>query len=198
MIGGKIRNCSKYKRRNVYAPGLASTVEHNGAEVSISSILNLFFPQMHISKIDPSCCLGFYCRDESEFKAFVAQASEYLSPPKLKTSCPLYLIAQGSVRDHKYHAKSTDDQTIAVNVTEVNATPSSSNTLTNESFQDLAKENEQIGNTSDKLTAKKPSKSDRSTFSLTNPKEFLTNFYRQQLSPKSSKNVSLEEEFEIL
>uniref|UniRef100_F6SFI7 Cysteine protease n=1 Tax=Ciona intestinalis TaxID=7719 RepID=F6SFI7_CIOIN len=54
----------------------------------------------NISKMDPSCCLGFYCRDYKDFQSFVCEANKFLSPPKQKMSYPLCLIMKGSALDH--------------------------------------------------------------------------------------------------
>jgi len=169
---------------------------------------------MHISKLDPSCCLGFYCANEEEFEEFIKESSKFLLPPQLKTNCPLFLFAEGSVRDHnKYVSKTNKDSIFNSSMTNSEefsilnddlAQPSSCNQVTNDdSSKPSASE---LGSNSDDeygsshSNVSEVAKSDIFSLSLSKPRQFITNFYRQQSrSPKSKhKNISLEEEFELL
>ena len=171
--------------------------------IKVFGFKRIFILQTHILKMDPSCCLGFYCRDEEQFQYFVEQANNGLSPLQ-KTNFPLYLVANGSVKDHKYNAAdgvkvltSNSNSDISTEMEESDfASLSQQITSENEVFNSHCQNNATARSSSNSTSPK----SDKFGFSFTKPREFIANFYRQQSkSPRSKrKNIPLEEEFEIL
>ena len=156
---------------------------------------------MHISKLDPSCCLGFYCADENDFEAFRSESSKYLLPPKLKTNCPLFLFADGSVRDYsKYLSMSEKGSSASSNSCATKEGVSQScNTEVQHEISKTGSSKLDFDGNDDKVTVPETSKSDNK-FSFSSTRQLITSLYRQQSrSPKSKrKNISLEEEFEML
>lgn len=49
-----------------------------------------------LSKMDPSCTVGFYCKTKNEFETFVSQSEAMVSPPKQKLSYPMFVFNEGS------------------------------------------------------------------------------------------------------
>ena len=164
---------------------------------------------MLISKLDPSCCLGFYCKNEEEFEEFISNARKFLLPPQLKTNCPLFLFADGSVRDHNKYLSKTDKDSSSSDAVSSSCEFQASNeesqpSTSNQNDKCLKPSNSDptsdVENGSEDCNVREASKSDKFAISLSNTRQFITNFYRQQSrSPKSKrKNISLEEEFEML
>ena len=56
-----------------------------------------------MKKIDPSCCLGFYCRNPEEFEQFKIDGRKNFSPPQQPVNYPMCLIMDGRVGDHRIH-----------------------------------------------------------------------------------------------
>ncbi|OWF46093.1 Cysteine protease ATG4D [Mizuhopecten yessoensis] len=48
-----------------------------------------------LSKMDPSCTVGFYCKTKKEFETFVTQSEAMVSPPKQKLSYPMFVFSEG-------------------------------------------------------------------------------------------------------
>ncbi|XP_062576752.1 uncharacterized protein LOC134238646 [Saccostrea cucullata] len=55
--------------------------------------------KVSIEKIDPSCTIGFYCRDQKEFEKFVQQTEEMVAPPKQRLSYPMFVFSEGHSYD---------------------------------------------------------------------------------------------------
>lgn len=54
--------------------------------------------KMNLSKMDPSCCIGFYCRTSSDFFNFVTSVQPYLIPPSrhgLSIEYPMFVFSEG-------------------------------------------------------------------------------------------------------
>lgn len=54
-----------------------------------------------MKKMDPSCCLGFYCRTPDEFEEFKIQSQKNFTPPQQSVSYPMCLIMEGRSGDHE-------------------------------------------------------------------------------------------------
>jgi len=52
--------------------------------------------KMAIKRMDPSCCIGFYCRKREDFEAFCKETVEVLKPPMQRTEYPMFIISEGS------------------------------------------------------------------------------------------------------
>lgn len=52
--------------------------------------------KMLFSKMDPSCTVGFYCRDKRELLAFIDQVPDMVVPPRQKGQYPLFVVSQSS------------------------------------------------------------------------------------------------------
>nr|CAD7441372.1 unnamed protein product [Timema bartmani] len=55
--------------------------------------------KMNLSKIDPSCCIGFYCRTQDDFYSFVRTAQSFLVPPSQKAQYPMFVFSEGRSTD---------------------------------------------------------------------------------------------------
>ncbi|CAG5126038.1 unnamed protein product [Candidula unifasciata] len=55
--------------------------------------------RLAITKMDPSCTVGFYIKDEQDFKHFVQQVTQYASPPDEKGAYPLFIFADGHMNE---------------------------------------------------------------------------------------------------
>ncbi|XP_033219985.1 cysteine protease ATG4D isoform X2 [Belonocnema kinseyi] len=55
--------------------------------------------KMLVSKMDPSCCVGFYLHDKSAFENFVKIVEPFLVPMNQKTDYPMFLFCDGSGDD---------------------------------------------------------------------------------------------------
>lgn len=53
-----------------------------------------------VRKVDPSCCLGFYCRTAKDFEVFKREAKQNFSSSKFGTY-PMYLVMDGCSGDHQ-------------------------------------------------------------------------------------------------
>ncbi|XP_026468556.1 cysteine protease ATG4D [Ctenocephalides felis] len=54
--------------------------------------------KMNLSKIDPSCCIGFYLPTRHEFESFVQNIQEYLVPPSCvpgSSEYPMFVFCEG-------------------------------------------------------------------------------------------------------
>lgn len=55
--------------------------------------------KMLLSKMDPSCCVGFYLRNKAAFDSFVKIVEPFLIPPNQKVEYPMFLFSEGSGSD---------------------------------------------------------------------------------------------------
>ncbi|XP_071445101.1 cysteine protease ATG4D isoform X2 [Hetaerina americana] len=55
--------------------------------------------KMTLSRMDPSCCLGFYCRTREEFNRFVKNVKPFLVPPHQKGEYPMFVFCDGRSKD---------------------------------------------------------------------------------------------------
>nr|KAG5714129.1 hypothetical protein BaRGS_020457 [Batillaria attramentaria] len=55
--------------------------------------------KMLFSKMDPSCTVGFYCRDKRELLTFIDQVPDMVVPPRQKGQYPLFVVSEGSSVD---------------------------------------------------------------------------------------------------
>ncbi|KAK1136765.1 hypothetical protein K0M31_001302 [Melipona bicolor] len=55
--------------------------------------------KMLISKMDPSCCVGFYFHNKLQFTNFMEIAPSYLVPEDEKVNYPMFLFCEGSGKD---------------------------------------------------------------------------------------------------
>ncbi|XP_063219689.1 cysteine protease atg4da isoform X2 [Bacillus rossius redtenbacheri] len=55
--------------------------------------------KMNITRMDPSCCVGFYCRTQGDFRNFVQSAQPVLVPPTETANCPIFVFSDGRSRD---------------------------------------------------------------------------------------------------
>ncbi|KAK3089382.1 hypothetical protein FSP39_003165 [Pinctada imbricata] len=58
--------------------------------------------KLSVSKMDPSCTIGFYCRTRADFEKFVVHVEEMVSPPKQKLSYPMFVFSDGESEDVMY------------------------------------------------------------------------------------------------
>ncbi|XP_034951718.1 cysteine protease ATG4D isoform X2 [Chelonus insularis] len=52
--------------------------------------------KMLLSKMDPSCCVGFYLQDKDTFDKFVTNIEKFLVPSNQKVDYPMFLFCKGS------------------------------------------------------------------------------------------------------
>ncbi|XP_069693822.1 cysteine protease ATG4D [Periplaneta americana] len=52
--------------------------------------------KMNLSKLDPSCCIGFYLRTHDDFFKFVKSAQQFVVPP---AAYPMFVFCEGRIRD---------------------------------------------------------------------------------------------------
>ncbi|KAK7789854.1 hypothetical protein R5R35_003761 [Gryllus longicercus] len=55
--------------------------------------------KMNVSKLDPSCCLGFYCKDLLEFNDFIESVQQGLVPAGDRSEYPMFVFCEG--RSHE-------------------------------------------------------------------------------------------------
>ncbi|XP_015602705.1 cysteine protease ATG4D isoform X2 [Cephus cinctus] len=55
--------------------------------------------KMLVSKMDPSCCVGFYLHDKNAFEEFAKTVVPFLVPPNQKVEYPMFLFCEGSGDD---------------------------------------------------------------------------------------------------
>ncbi|XP_074643528.1 cysteine protease ATG4C-like [Tubulanus polymorphus] len=51
--------------------------------------------KMSISRMDPSCTIGFYCKKKEDFFNFVEQTKELICPPMQKSQYPMFIFVDG-------------------------------------------------------------------------------------------------------
>ncbi|XP_063976693.1 cysteine protease ATG4D isoform X2 [Diachasmimorpha longicaudata] len=52
--------------------------------------------KMLLSKMDPSCCVGFYLHDKKSLESFIKIVQPFLVPPNQKVEYPMFLFCDGS------------------------------------------------------------------------------------------------------
>ncbi|CAB3361655.1 Hypothetical predicted protein [Cloeon dipterum] len=55
--------------------------------------------KLSLLRMDPSCCLGFYCQTRTDFDLFVKQVQPNLIPPQQKSEYPIFVFGEGRSRD---------------------------------------------------------------------------------------------------
>ncbi|XP_059469620.1 cysteine protease ATG4D [Neocloeon triangulifer] len=73
---------------NVYQPGFPLESFHCRSPRKLSLL-----------RMDPSCCLGFYCNTRTDFDQFVKQAKPNLVPPQQKSDYPIFVFCEGRSKD---------------------------------------------------------------------------------------------------
>ncbi|XP_070195605.1 cysteine protease ATG4D-like [Littorina saxatilis] len=76
------------------------TVDTTQSHYPIQSFHCMSPRKMHFSKMDPSCTVGFYCRDMRTLHTFVDQVPDMVVPPRQRGSYPLFVVSEGSCVDH--------------------------------------------------------------------------------------------------
>eukprot|EP00794_Sanderia_malayensis_P008211 gene8211-9091_t len=59
--------------------------------------------KMSIRKMDPSCCIGFYCRKREDFDEFQKETVNVLKPPMQRLEYPMFIFENGSSRANELH-----------------------------------------------------------------------------------------------
>lgn len=61
--------------------------------------------KMPLSKMDPSCCIGFYCANQAEFHNFINTVQPFLVPPTTTGSLeyPMFVFCDGKSSDNRMH-----------------------------------------------------------------------------------------------
>ncbi|XP_033101462.1 uncharacterized protein LOC117104688 [Anneissia japonica] len=62
--------------------------------------------KMSISKMDPSCTIGFYCRTRRDFEEFCRVIPEVVTPPKHEGDYPMFIVRDG--RCEEWNAKARE------------------------------------------------------------------------------------------
>jgi len=55
--------------------------------------------KMSLSRMDPSCTIGFYCRSEEDFNAFAKLAKQVVSKQCDSAAYPIFIVADGKSSD---------------------------------------------------------------------------------------------------
>ncbi|XP_059146870.1 cysteine protease ATG4C-like [Physella acuta] len=66
--------------------------------------------KLTISKMDPSCTVGFYIKNAQDFQKFVYEVKEFIAPPKQKGSYPLFIFSEGSHDEAPGHSHTGEDR----------------------------------------------------------------------------------------
>ena len=64
--------------------------------------------KMNASKMDPSCCLGFFCPTEANFEAWCELVKTLAVPPESDSDYPLFSICENSIEDYRKSAEASD------------------------------------------------------------------------------------------
>ncbi|GFN96701.1 cysteine protease [Plakobranchus ocellatus] len=59
--------------------------------------------KLSITKMDPSCTVGFYIRNASQFQKFVEEVREFVCPENQRGAYPLFIFSEGSHSDNSVH-----------------------------------------------------------------------------------------------
>ncbi|CAK8685470.1 unnamed protein product [Clavelina lepadiformis] len=171
---------------------------------SLTTYHSLSPKKIAVSKLDPSCCLCFYCRDESDFQSFVGEFNKCIIPPKQKTKYPLCVIQEGSSRDYKMNLSSTrsnfvssfevNEKVLAANQAHCLSQTKPDNAIAfSDSSENLPQEK---CSSCSKVTHNTKQRTDKLSFSL--PIKFLTSFSGNQTCSAERRDSSHEDEFEFL
>ncbi|XP_005107706.1 cysteine protease atg4 [Aplysia californica] len=74
-------------------------VDTRGNDFKIETYHCMSPRKLSFSKMDPSCTVGFYIKNEKEFQAFREIIQEVASPPQDRASYPMFIFSEGSHRD---------------------------------------------------------------------------------------------------
>ncbi|XP_051155125.1 cysteine protease ATG4D [Leptopilina boulardi] len=99
------------------------TVDMWKSDFSLSSFHCTSPRKMLVSKMDPSCCVGFYLNDKSTFEHFVKMVEPFLVPLSQKDEYPMFLFCNGhgtDVQSNLDDDKSHYSSSISTNVREMN------------------------------------------------------------------------------
>lgn len=77
------------------------TVDMSGNSFSLSTFHCTSPRKLLLSKMDPSCCVGFYIRDKHSFDNFVTKMEGILIPENQRTDYPMFLFSEGSGEELK-------------------------------------------------------------------------------------------------
>lgn len=55
--------------------------------------------KMHVSKMDPSCCIGFYCREKEDFFNLMEVCKTIIIPPNCSSDYPMFVFCDGYSKD---------------------------------------------------------------------------------------------------
>ncbi|XP_076441501.1 cysteine protease ATG4D-like [Babylonia areolata] len=55
--------------------------------------------KMLFTKMDPSCTVGFYCRNRQDLDTFIDQVPDMVVPPRQRGQYPLFVVSEGSSDD---------------------------------------------------------------------------------------------------
>ncbi|KAG8034834.1 hypothetical protein G9C98_007910 [Cotesia typhae] len=72
--------------------------------------------KMLLSKMDPSCCVGFYFSDKQAFDKFVLTIERSLVPSNQKVDYPMFLFCEGSGDEIRRGYEVTEDMMATANV----------------------------------------------------------------------------------
>ncbi|XP_071953206.1 cysteine protease ATG4D-like isoform X2 [Antedon mediterranea] len=66
--------------------------------------------KMSISKMDPSCTIGFYCKTRQDFEDFCRIIPEVVTPPKHEGDYPMFIVRDGRCEDWNAKAKAVTNK----------------------------------------------------------------------------------------
>lgn len=75
-------------------------VDINNQDFPLDSFHCSWPRKMSFSKIDPSCTIGFYCKTKQDLDDFTRNIRELTVPKQMQQEYPVFLILEGSCRDH--------------------------------------------------------------------------------------------------
>lgn len=92
-------------------------VDTNDKNFRIESYHCMTPKKLTITKMDPSCTVGFYIRNAAEFQKFVSEVKEYVFPKQQRGAYPLFIFADGSHDESSHHTVHTGQDRGRVKVT---------------------------------------------------------------------------------
>ncbi|CAN7976019.1 unnamed protein product [Ixodes persulcatus] len=75
-------------------------VDVNSQDFPLDSFHCSWPRKMSFSRIDPSCTIGFYCKTRHDLEDFAKNIRELTVPKQMRHEYPVFLISEGSCRDH--------------------------------------------------------------------------------------------------
>nr|CAB3224206.1 cysteine protease ATG4D [Phallusia mammillata] len=154
----------------------------------------------HVNKLDPSCCLCFYCRDQEDFQQFVSEANKLLAPPKQRNSYPLCLIENGSAQEHKMRRLS--EARACTVLSKGRNTSFTELSLESEfDFDNPSVSTEPVSTVEEVATAScnaPQTKPDKKLNFVSTSRAMINKLYRPSPKANSSGEKSLEDEFEFI